>query len=299
MTAPTPARPVLRYHGGKWQIAHWILSFFPPHRLYIEPFGGAASVLLRKRRAHAEVYNDLDGEVVNVFRVLRDPSLAERLQRALVLTPFAREEFADAHVRVVEPVERARRTIARSFMGFGTASVHARRPRGMRTRASTWRMRVGTGFRADGHGNGTTPASDWANLPDEVPVWVERLRGVVIESRDALEVIQQHDGPSALIYADPPYLLSARDDARPDYEHELTDDGHRRLAEVLRAAEASVVLSGYPSDLYDRELYPDWLRFERRHRAHSAALRTEVVWINPTCAEALGHGGLFQVEDVP
>src|SRR3954470_24963100 len=86
-------RPALRYHGGKWKIAPWIISHFPPHRIYVEPFGGAASVLLRKHRAYAEVYNDLDDWAVNLFRLLGDEQSAERLRRLLELTPFARTEF--------------------------------------------------------------------------------------------------------------------------------------------------------------------------------------------------------------
>lgn len=296
--ASAPRRPVLRYHGGKWRLAPWVLTFLPAHRLYVEPFGGGASVLMRKRRAHAEVYNDLDGEVVNVFRVLQDPEKAARLRTLLELTPFARAEFMRAHDREgLADVELARRAIVRSFFGFGTSSLHARAARGMRTRASSSSIRHGTGFRADAHGNGSTPATDWRNYPAAVPAFVDRLRGVVIEQRPAVEVIAQHDRPGAVVYCDPPYVPSTRGDLRPDYSHELDDDGHRELARVLRGAAAAVVLSGYPSPLYDEELYPDWLRFERKHRAHDAAERTEVIWINDACAEALGHGGLFAVGD--
>src|SRR4051812_49100283 len=110
------SRPVLRYFGGKWKLAPWIISQFPPHRIYVEPFGGGASVLLRKDRSYGEIYNDLDTEVVNVFRVLqRHP---RRLKRMLEVTPFARDEWELAYVRVKDPVERARRAIIRSFMGF-------------------------------------------------------------------------------------------------------------------------------------------------------------------------------------
>lgn len=291
-------RPVLRYHGGKWKLAPWVLTFLPPHRLYVEPFGGGASVLMRKRRAHAEVYNDLDGEVVNVFRVLQDPAKADRLRGLLELTPFSRSEFMLAHERAgLDDVELARRAIVRSFFGYGTSSLHARAARGMRARASTSAIRVGTGFRADAHGNGSTPATDWRNYPENVSAFVDRLRGVVVEQRPALEVIAQHDRPGAVIYCDPPYVASTRADARPDYAFEMSDEEHRELAGVLRGAAAAVVLSGYPSPLYDEELYPDWLRFERKHRAHDAAERTEVIWINDACAEALGHGGLFAVGD--
>lgn len=281
-------RPALRYHGGKWKLAPWILSFFPPHRIYVEPFGGGASVLLRKPRSYAEVYNDVDGEVVNVFRVLRDPESAERLRHTLELTPFARDEFVAAHIRdEPDAVERARRAIVRSFMGFGSASLHARNPRGMRTRASNWESGRGTGFRANSSRSGTTPAHDWAHYPKQIALFVDRLRGVVIENRLALEVILQHDRPDTLTYADPPYPLSTRDDKRADYAHEMSDDEHRLLGAALHAAKGMVVISGYACALYDDELFAGWERFEREHLADGARKRTEVVWLNPACTEAL------------
>src|SRR3990167_11343170 len=105
-----PTRPVMRYHGGKWRLAPWVIEHFPEHRVYTEAFGGGASVLMRKPRSYAEVYNDLDGEIVNVFRVLRDPSQARELERLLRLTPFARSEFETSYITDGDPLEQARRT---------------------------------------------------------------------------------------------------------------------------------------------------------------------------------------------
>jgi len=119
----TVSRPVLCWHGGKFRLAPWVIAHLPPHRIYVEPFGGAASVLLRKPRAYAEVYNDLDGDVVNLFRVLRDAQAGARLIAQLQLTPFAREEFLAAYEPADDPVERARRLVARSFMAFGTTGL--------------------------------------------------------------------------------------------------------------------------------------------------------------------------------
>lgn len=99
--------PAIRYHGGKFRLANWIISHFPDHRCYVEPFGGAAGVLLQKPRSYAEVYNDLDGDVVNLFRVLRDPLLNQRLQDACVLTPYSRDEFCAAHQETADQVEVA------------------------------------------------------------------------------------------------------------------------------------------------------------------------------------------------
>lgn len=271
-----PARPVLRYHGGKWMLAPWIIEHFPAHRVYTEPFGGAASVLMRKPRAAlVEVLNDADGEIVNVYRVLRDPAMAVRLAELLTLTPFARTEFAESYERADDPVEQARRTVVRSFQGFGSDSASG----------------ATTGFRANGNRQSAHPAKDWSNYPAAVRDFTERLRGVVIECRDAVEIVAQQDGPGALHYCDPPYPHSTRSLATTrvgkGYRHEMTDGEHRALAEVLRAAVGMVVVSGYACDLYDDELYPDWHRRERTALADGASERTEVLWFNDACADAL------------
>lgn len=278
-----PSRPVLRYHGGKFLSADRIIGYFPPHRIYIEPYAGAASVLMQKPRSYAEVYNDRWGTVVNVFRVLRDPVQACELERLLRLTPFARDEFAACGeadmAAITDPVERARRTILRSFAGFGSAATNA---------AHT------TGFRANSHRSGTTPAMDWARYPNHIPSFTARLRGVVIENRPAVEVIRQHDRSDTLIYADPCYPHSTRnlDAGQKAYFHEMTDDDHRELAEVLHNVQGMVVLSGYACDLYDRELYPDWRREEFSALADGGRRRTEALWLNPAADRALG-GRLF------
>lgn len=267
-----PTRPTMRYHGGKWRLAPWIISHFPPHRIYVEPFGGAASVLMRKPRSHAEVYNDLDEEVVNVFRVLRDPDTAEALRRACELTPFSRVEFHACYAEAVaDPVERARRTIAASFMAHG----------------STARKANGTGFRAKAVRKNSTGARDWSGWPDHVPAFVERLRGVTIECRPALEIIAQQDHPEALFYVDPPYPIDTRTAARGRshaeraYRHNLTDDDHRELAAALHSIEGHAVVSGYGCPLYDEELYPDWDRSVRSANTDGGGLREEVLWISP------------------
>lgn len=264
-------RPALRYHGGKWKLAPWIISNLPAHRVYVEPFGGAASVLLRKPRSYAEVYNDLDGEIVNLFCVLRDRKAAGELVSGLRLTPFARDEFAQAYEHADAPVERARRTIIKSFMGFGSNAIH-----------------MVSGFRCNSNRSGTTPAHDWANYPDALLALIDRMQGVAIENKDAISVIHQHDGPETLFYVDPPYVFGTRSDGAADYAHEMTDADHCGLAEVLHAVRGMVVLSGYPCALYDDELYADWIRIERRALADGAKARTEVLWMSPNTVQSQG-----------
>jgi len=273
-------RPILRYHGGKWRLASWIISHFPEHRAYVESFGGGASVLLRKPRSYAEVYNDLDHEVVNLFYVLRDPSMRSRLVEMIGFTPFARQEFDDAYEVADDPVESACRLLVLSHMGFGTAAMRS-------TRAG---VRQRTGFRAHTTRSGTTPARDWGRFPNIVAQVGERFTGVVIERMDALELMARHDGLETLHYVDPPYPHSTRSNpARWNYRHEMTDDMHRTMAAWLRGLRGMVVLSGYACDLYDRELFPDWQRVEKPTHADGARDRTEVLWLNYACAARLAR----------
>lgn len=290
-----PTRPALRWHGGKWRLAPWIIGHFPPHRIYVEPFGGAASVLLRKVRSDAEIWGDLDKAVVGLFRTLQNPAAATRLIELLRLTPFAREEFKLSNQPSDDPIERARRLIIRAFMGFGS---NAHNERGMQFRACVREdklrpKRSATGFRANGNGNNTTPAHDWANYPDALLAVVERFMRVVIESRPALEVMAQHDDDDVLHYCDPPYLPETRRLQKKKggpgflaYAHELDRGGHVELLGFLCGLKGMVALSGYPSELYDQEL-PGWDRYETKAHADGARPRIEVLWLNPACAAAL------------
>lgn len=265
-------RPLLRYHGGKWILAKWILTHFPAHRVYVEPFGGAASVLIQKARSYAEIYNDLDGEIVNLFRVVR--TQGEALRTALELTPFSRVDFRESYEPSEDPLEQARRTVVRSFMGFGSNSHNKL-----------------TGFRSNSNRSGTTPAHDWRNYPGNLGAIMERLRGVCIENRPGAEIMAIHDGPTTLHYVDPPYVPETRDKGG-DYRHEMTDEDHRALAAVLHNLRGMVCLSGYPCDLYE-ELYGDWRRVERGSHADGARKRIEVLWMNydAPVAELFGRAG--------
>lgn len=278
----TPKRPLLRYHGGKWRLAPWIIAHFPRHHVYLEPFGGAASVLLQKERSYAEIYNDLDEEVVGLFRILRDPAKARTLRRLVERTPYARTEFEQAYLASDDEIERARRLIVRSWMGHGSSGLRGHK----------------TGFRLGSHLERTNPGDDWADWPDALPALVARLRGVMIERRPAAQVIAKHDRPDTLMYLDPPYMFSVRskkrigNDLYHGYRHEIDDSGHKALLKQLTGLAAMVVLSGYPHPMYDKAL-KGWRRFTTDAHADRGEKRVEALWLNPACVAALGHGPLF------
>lgn len=270
--------PVLRYHGGKYRLSKWLYGFFPEHTTYVEPFGGAASVLLRKKRCHGEVYNDLDQDIFNLFQVLRNKENTQQLIQLCHLTPYSRDEFKLAYEFTPEPIERARRTIVRSAMGFGSgaASGHP------------------TGFRCEASRKYATSAHCWQKYPPVLRYVHERLKGVNIENRPALDCMTKHDSPGTLHYVDPPYLFNTRkiNSSGGVYRHEMTTSDHETLLQELKKLDGSIVLSGYPSDLYN-DLLSDWKLESKQARISAGSgtgLRTECVWLNPACTENLKRG---------
>lgn len=258
-------RPVLRYPGGKFKMAKWVISHFPPHGLYCEPFGGAGSVLMQKPRVQGEIYNDLDSDIVNVFRVLRDPAQAKELERLCRLTPFAYEEYKNAYHPCDDPVEHARRVVFRSFASIGSDGV----------------TRRNSGFRGlKNNETSVTAAQEWSRYPDAISAFVERLQNVLIEHRDAMYLFGLYDRKDTLFYVDPPYVMNTRSKSSVLYSNELTDDDHEKLAERLRSLQGMIVLSGYSSDLYDR-LYSGWRKVVKKATAQNGKGRTECLWLSP------------------
>lgn len=262
-------RPILRYHGGKWLLAPWIISHFPKHRIYVEAFGGGGSVLLRKPRAGAEVYNDKWDLIVNLFQVLRNDVQARKLQDMVYLTPFARSEFASSRnlQGIEDSLEKARLTLLRSFAGFGSASVNERNS---------------TGFRPGNRvSDGTNVGVDWMNYPDHIDSFVRRLRGVVIENRDYREVSLQHDSPDTLHFWDPPYVHDTRNLSRGNtvYTYEFSNQDHIDMAVFSQQLKGTVIICGYESNLY-ADLFKGWRLVKRKAYADGAAERTECLWIN-------------------
>ena len=265
------SRPPLRYFGGKFLAAHRIVSEFPPHRCYVEPFGGGAGVLLRKPRSHSEVYNDLDSMIVNLFRVLRNPRRASALKRRLEFTPFSRFDFEQTFNDNWPScdIERAAWTIIRSQMGFGSSALNLSRT---------------TGFRANGIRNNSSPPIDWMRLPDHLESITERLRGVAIECREYRKILGTYTNPETLFYLDPPYPESTRSSDH-GYNHELkTEDEHGELLDLVVRNCSMFVISSYRNELYDKALN-GWRVVEFPDFADGGQRRFECLYISPNIPE--------------
>lgn len=261
--------PALRYHGGKFRLAPWVIGNFPAHDTYVEPYGGAAGVLLHKARSRVEVYNDLDGDIVNYFRVVRDPAMRAALVEACLLTPYAREEFEQAWEPTEDPVERARRIAVRAQMGFGSAGA----------------TKGGTGLRIDTRRRGGMAHELWRRFPEGMAAVGHRFADVLIENRPALQVMRQHDGPQTLHYVDPPYMHSVRTMGmyKKAYRYEMFQKDHDAMLCALRELHGMVIVSGYRTELYDDRL-ADWQRVETRARisaGRGTGVRIECLWLSP------------------
>ena len=256
-------RPALRYFGGKWSAAPWIISQFPPHTTYVEPFAGAASVLLRRSApAPIEILNDRARHIVTFFRVLRERP--NELIELLEITPFAADEHEAAMAPTDDDVELARRFFVRAWSGFGGApSVTARR-----------------GFRRCAY---RSLAGEFTGAVENLYAVAARLRNVTIENRDWSEVVEKYDSPATLFYVDPPYLMRVRSEGRHDKgygENEIDYAEHVKLLEQLSRCRGQIVLSGYADPLYEDACSgPEWSRHEKTVKGLQNGERTEVLWV--------------------
>lgn len=266
-------RPPVKWHGGKYYLAQRIIKAFPVHNTYVEPFGGAASVLLNKPTSPVEVYNDFDHRITRFFRVLRDHG--DDLRQRLSLTPYSEVEFDDAESIHEDEVEQARRDFVRWRQSIGG--------RGDNFSYTLHRVRRGMADVVSGY---------LSAIDSELPRIVDRLRTVQILCRPAVEVIRRYDGTGTLFYLDPPYVPTTRaGNGRAAYKVDMTENDHRELAQTLRQCQGKVMLSGYPSTLYG-ELYKGW-RVEQFDIANHAASgttkkrQTECLWFNWTVEEQI------------
>jgi DNA adenine methylase len=256
------------WYGGKYSHLDWLLPLLPEAHHYCEPFGGSAAVLLNREPSPVETYNDIDGEVVNFFRVLRDKK--DKLIEAIGLTPFSREEFYLAitdHGSELSDLERARRFF-----------VRARQVRtGLAQTASLGRW---ANCKRTTRAGMSGVVSRWLGSVEGLPEIAERLLRVQIENRPALDVIKLYDDEDTLFYCDPPYPHAARRDSKA-YGFEMEDADHTQLARLLAGVKAKVAVSGYRCDLMD-SLYKAWRRVEAPpKKCHSVKRpRTEALWMN-------------------
>jgi len=257
-------RPAFKYYGGKFVLAPWIISFFPPHRVYVEPCCGAASVLLTKEPSEVETINDLNSDIVNFFKVLRDNT--EALERALQLTPWSREEYYSHYERTEDPVENARRFWTGCAMSISNLPY------------------TSSGINFTGK---TIPYKAACRVYSDMSYLyavARRFKQVQIENDDAISVIKRYDAPHTLIYFDPPYVHEKRSSSR--YSVDADTEFHKSAAVALRDCESHVIVSGYECSLYN-ELYAGWHVEKRETFANKGSRKTEVLWISPRAWQAI------------
>lgn len=272
-----PKRPALRYYGGKFNLAPWIISHFPNHLNYVEPCGGAASVLLQKPRSPLETFNDLDSNVVNFFRVLRDQP--DELIRKIRLTPWSREEYELSLNPSGDDVERARRFFVALWLGMNGSSDF--------TDKAKQGFKVATFDKC-------YPTELWFDALETI---AQRFYRVQIENRPATGIIERFSNNDSLIYFDPPYVEETR--AKNNW-YGIDWNGnqlHIEAADLLRQAAGYVVVSGYAcplyTDLYERR---GWQRVDKEAQTNSGGKRIESLWLSPRTVEALAKPqqvGLF------
>lgn len=265
-------KAIIKYPGSKWGLAKWIISHFPEHHSYLEPFFGSGAVLFNKLRSNIETVNDLDGNVVNLFEWMkRDP---ERLAHEIYYTPYARQVYKNAFATIPEDsLQKAVNFYIRLNMGHGFRTNGER-----------------VGWKNDVQGRERAyAAKDWCALPDKIMQAAERLRGVQIECRPAMDVIQRFNSSKVLVYADPPYVLGSRHGKQ--YRCEMDNRDHEELLDVLTAHKGPVLLSGYDNALYNARLR-EWHREEAVSYSQTASRKTEVLWMNFEPEEQIRMAGI-------
>lgn len=253
-------KAVAKYPGSKWSLADWIISFFPRHHSYLEPFFGSGAVLFNKPRSNIETVNDLDNNVVNLFECIRDDPA--RLASMIYMTPYAREVYEMAYMEApCDKYEAALNFYIRLNMGHGFRTTGEK-----------------VGWKNDVQGRERSYASqDWCNLPEKIMQAAERLRGVQIENRPAIELIERFNFENVLIYCDPPYMLQTRHGKQ--YRFEMEDREHEELLKVLIRHKGPALISGYDTDLY-RDMLGKWKRIEKVSYSQTCSMKTEVLWMN-------------------
>lgn len=293
--------PPLRWYGGKYYLAGKIAAVIAriPHQTYVEPYGGAASVLLNKEPSPVDVWNDIDGRLVNFFRVLRDPASRERLLDTLAFTLFARSEFAECcrEPESDDPVESARRFFVLCQQSVSSSGAKERMTPGL------WAKSVGVSRR----GMSQNGSRWWGNI-EGLPAIADRFARVQIESMAAMSLLSQYDRANVLFYLDPPYVASSRAVGQV-YKHEMTNEQHVEMLDRIGSLKGAAILSGYDNDVY-RGRMKGWGKIEIPSKARSSVAgstrgrsapppdRTEILWLNPRAMEIAEQGGAKPTPDI-
>jgi len=282
-------RKPFTWYGGKGFMIAKIVPLIPPHKTWVEVFGGSAAITFAKAPSPVEIYNDIDSGLVNFFRVLRDPQKSVELQRLLELTPYSREEF----YHCVGTWNNEPNDVIRAYKWF----VVARMAFAGDFRRGNW------GYDRETSSRGMAACvSKWRSAIERLPDMQQRIASLQVDHVDFRKCIRNYDSPQTCFYCDPPYTQDSRR-VKKIYRHELSDDDHRDLIDILLNIEGMAILSGYENDIYAELLKHGWSRLEfktvcyahgrtRTSKIHGkgAALkhapRTECIWMNPRCAFA-------------
>lgn len=266
-------KAIMKYPGSKWSIADWIISFFPEHHSYVEPFFGSGAVLFNKPRSNIETVNDLDGNVVNLFEwIKKDP---ERLAHEIYYTPYARQVYENAFASVPED------SLGKAVNFY----IRLNMSHGFRTNGEK------VGWKNDVQGRERAyAATDWCNLPEKILQAAERLRGVQIENKPAVDVMKRFNNQKVLIYLDPPYMPETRHGKQYRYEMYQREE-HEELLYIATQHKGPVLISGYPTNLYD-EMLQGWYREETTCYSQVCSKKLEVLWMN------FRPAGQMRIEDI-
>ena len=277
-------RSPIRWFGGKGNMVTKLLPLLPPHKIYVEPFGGGASLLFAKAPSPVEIYNDIDSGLVNFFRVIRDPEKFDKFYRLVCLTPYSREEYdycRSTWEECDDEIERAYRWFVVARMSFSGGF------------SNSWSFAVTNSCR-----NMAATCSKWLSTIEMLPQIHQRLMRVQIEHSDFRNIFNIYDTPDTLFYCDPPYVHDTRTGTR--YKHEMTDKDHEELVRILLNIKGMSLLSGYKHSIYEPLEKVGWQRHDFQTACYAvgktrrtkilgkgsikkALLRTESVWVSPSC----------------
>lgn len=252
----------MKYPGAKWRISDWIVSHFPTqYQNYIEPFFGSGAILFTKPQSVNEIANDIDGQVINLFKCVRDHG--EKLAYLVEMTPYSRQEYYESlNTDASNDLERARKYLVRLWQAYGAKTCHN----------SGWsHSRYGQVYRT----------RYWNLLPDRITSIIDRLKTVQFENCCALELIERCNRPDTLLYLDPPYPGNTRD--KSYYKNELLQEkDHFDLLQLAKRHKGFVVISTYDNELYSEEL-AGWVKHNKKTYTHSGASRIETIYLSPNC----------------